>query len=110
MKKYRNSLPLLIVSLVFLSGFSKDRVTAAAPEISISNARIVEGDGGLNTMVVMISLSQPAPGPIKISYATKDGKAKADTDYIATQGIVIFERNEVLKSITIQIVGEVVCE
>jgi hypothetical protein len=81
------------------------------PEVSISDTRIIEGDTGRKIVEVMVTLSQPAPALVTVSFSTRNGTATvAGPDYIAAEGSVTFNRNEVVKWISILIIGERVCE
>ncbi len=79
-------------------------------EISIADKRNPEGNAGHITIEIIVCLSQTAPGPVKVSYSTKDGKAIAGTDYIAAHGIISFEKGDLLKKINIDLIGELLCE
>jgi chitinase len=82
-------------------------VTALA---SIADVQVVEANSGAKNVVLMVTLSQPATGPVKIGYATADGTATSGTDYVAATGTVSFAAGAVSKTITVAIVGDRVAE
>jgi hypothetical protein len=80
--------------------------TSALPDMSISNARLVEGDAGTTNMVFTVSLNAPAPGPLSAHYATADGTATGAVDYLATSGTVSFAAGNTSKTISVPVVGD----
>lgn len=70
------------------------------PAITIAppSAGVREGDAATFT----ITLTKP-PGstPVRVSYATADGTAKAGTDYTATRGILTFSGNELVQTVAV---------
>lgn len=87
-----------------------EEVNAAVPGISITNTRIVEGNGGLREAEVLISISEGTSVSIKVDYSTKNGTAVADSDYVAARGSITFAPGERVKRIKVSIIGEVLCE
>jgi chitinase len=63
---------------------------------------------GYTTKVELtVSLSTPAPvGGISVDYTTRDGTAKAGTDYTAASGTVVFAAGERTKKITVFVAGD----
>jgi len=53
-----------------------------------------------------VMLSEPAPVPVSVRYSTLDGSARADGDYEATKGTLVFEPGEVSKIISVPIKDE----
>jgi hypothetical protein len=100
---------------VCVSTTSPDQVfkitgTTALPEMSISNARRVEGDAGTTNMVFTVSLNAPAPGPITAHYATANGTGTAAVDYLAASGTVSFSAGNTSKTISVPVVGDKLVE
>jgi alpha-tubulin suppressor-like RCC1 family protein len=53
-------------------------------EVSVSDVTVMEGDSGSGRSVrVKFTLSQPYPGPVAITWETRDGTATAGEDYRA---------------------------
>lgn len=56
----------------------------AAPDLSINDITLSEGDTGTTTFTFTVSLSAPAPaGGVTFDIATADGTAQAGSDYVA---------------------------
>lgn len=60
---------------------------------------------GSTTAVFVISLSAALETPVTVAWNTKDGTAKAGTDYEATSGSVTFEPGETQKQIQVVVYG-----
>lgn len=80
------------------------------PAFSIQDSSIVEGDSGTDPLVFIVELSKPSTAPITVHYTTSPGTAKAGSDYIHTSGTLTFAPSELLKTITVLIVGDQVAE
>ncbi|MEP6617242.1 MAG: Calx-beta domain-containing protein [Ginsengibacter sp.] len=122
MKNYK-SISLLLIAVLFISGTDKNRKWAAAlenklsgpkssigigvalPDVSIGDMRVVRGNKGMKPVEVMIILSQKTTSPVTVTYSTKDGNASAGIDYVATSGSVTFAPGEIMKRITVSIIG-----
>ena len=75
------------------------------PRASISYAGTVSEGAG--TMTFTISLSNPSPDIVAVTYATADyGSATAGSDYVAKVGTATFNPGELTKSITVDILDD----
>lgn len=63
---------------------------------------------GATTAVFIISLSAALETPVTVAWQTKDGTAKAGTDYEAASGSVTFEPGETTKQIQVAVYGRAV--
>jgi uncharacterized repeat protein (TIGR01451 family) len=64
---------------------------AAAPQISISDSSVIEGNSGQVAMRFVVSISEDPALPVTVDYGTEDGTATAaGGDYVATNGSVGF--------------------
>lgn len=122
------SLGVFITSLIFFTGFKKNsgqenilteklvgtNNQVVIPEepvtVSIAGTTAIQGDKGERPAKVMVYLSQAATEPVTVKYNTKDGSAKAGSDYVETKGSIRFEPGEVAKWITVPIIGEVAAD
>jgi large repetitive protein len=77
-----------------------------APEISIADASVSEGNAGTSNVNLVVSLSEPSTIPVSVSYATVDATATAAEDYIATSAALRFDPGEVSKVITLVVLGD----
>jgi ELWxxDGT repeat protein len=80
------------------------------PAISISDARVTEGDSGTAVAHFAVSMSNPATQNVTLSYATSGGTAVAGQDYDATSGTITFAPGETSKTIDVIVRGDVASE
>lgn len=79
----------------------------SVPEISISDASIVEGHRGTRTMTFTVTLSQPSNQRVTVTYKTANGTAKtSDRDYVARSGTITFLPGQTTRTITVKINGD----
>jgi hypothetical protein len=76
------------------------------PIITITDASVTEGDGGVRTLTFTVSLTRESSQPVSVHYGTADGTATAGEDYEAASGTLIFAPGETTKTITIVIKGD----
>ena len=78
-----------------------------APELSIDDASVNEGDTGTSaTLTFTVSLTPAATLPVTVDWATSDGTAEAGTDYTAGNGSLTFDEGEETKTITVTVTGD----
>jgi Calx-beta domain len=80
------------------------------PNISISDVALNEGDTGTSDATFGVTLSGATTHRITINYATADATAIQGTDYLSTNGSLIFEPGETTKSFTVSVLGDVLDE
>jgi Calx-beta domain/Carboxypeptidase regulatory-like domain len=80
------------------------------PTVSISDVSILEGNQGSTTFSFNVSLSAASGLSSSVNYSTANGTATATQDYSATNGTVNFAPNEVLKTATVTVNGDLVPE
>ncbi len=71
--------------------------------VSIYDERASEGDGSL---LLPIRLSRPSSQLVTVQYASSDETAQAESDYVSSQGIVIFERGSTEGKIRFQVLED----
>ena len=91
-------------------GTGNDLLQAVGALISISDATIVEGDSGTQTVTLTVTLAQSSVLPVDVTYSTVDGTAVAGQDYSATSGTLTFLPGETEKTISVTVVGDTVGE
>jgi cytoskeletal protein CcmA (bactofilin family) len=77
-----------------------------APAVSIYGTRVAEGNAGIKTISLTVSLSAPVTETVRVSYATLDGSAHEPEDYEKTSGVVEFAPGEMSRSIELHIVAD----
>lgn len=75
-------------------------------KVSIAGTSVIKSDKGQKPVKVMVYLSKPSSETVSVKYSTKDSIAKAGADYVATKGSLTFQPGEVVKWITVQIIGQ----
>lgn len=60
---------------------------------------------GATTAVFIVSLSAALEAPVTVAWQTKDGTAKAGTDYEAASGSVTFEPGQTEKQVQVEVYG-----
>ena len=75
------------------------------PTAYVSDASVVEGDGGATSMAFTLTLS-PGSQPVTVKYATIDGTAVAGLDYEATSGEAVFQPGDGPKTVHVPVMGD----
>ncbi len=75
-------------------------------KVSIQGISLEEGNQGNTDFTFNVSLSEVSSETITVDYATANGSAIADRDYIATNGTLEFAPGETKKIITVEVVGD----
>lgn len=81
-----------------------------SPTVSISDAVVVEGDGGARNAVFTVTLSKAVGLPVTVNYATADATASAGSDYQAASGTLTFAAGQTSRTISVAIVGDLLPE
>jgi hypothetical protein len=76
------------------------------PYIEVRDLAIVEGDAGTREATIEVALDVPPHREVRVDYATSDGTAMSDEDYIAVSGALVFAPGERLKTVTVPIRGD----
>jgi uncharacterized repeat protein (TIGR01451 family) len=80
------------------------------PNLFATSVSIPEGNLGLSTLSIPVTLSRASFGPVRVHYETAAGTASAPGDFIPTSDDLLFAPGETNKSIDISIVGDHVFE
>jgi uncharacterized repeat protein (TIGR01451 family)/CSLREA domain-containing protein len=86
--------------------FCQTITTPAAPQISISDAQVIEGNSGTTTMTFIVTVSAISSSTVTVNYATADQTATAGSDYVATSGTVTFTPGQTTKGVNITVNGD----
>ncbi len=84
--------------------------TPTTPSLSISDARVTEGNAGTVVAAFTLTLSSAPTSPVSVTFATADGTAKAGSDYASNNGTVTFAAGETTKTIAVGVFGDTVQE
>ena len=80
------------------------------PLVSIADVTAVEVNAGVRTVAFTLRLSAKSGRALSVDFATADDTAIAGTDYVATNGTVVFPAGALSKKITVGIIGNTVHE
>jgi Calx-beta domain-containing protein len=83
---------------------------SAAPELSILDVVVPEGNTGTTQAVFTVTLSPAGSEPVTVDYATIDGSATAGSDYVATTGTLTFPVGQTVLTISVPINGDLADE
>jgi len=81
-----------------------------APTLSVDDVEVVEGNGGTTTAQFTVSLSEASGRVVTVDYATADGSATADVDYLPASGQLTFQPGQTTRTIDVAVVGDVSSE
>ncbi|MEY2409547.1 MAG: large repetitive protein [Verrucomicrobiota bacterium] len=82
----------------------------ALPALVISDARGVELNAGARNLTFNLRLSVPSGRAVLVDYATADDTAVAGSDYVRTNGTVIFPPGSILQSVRVPVLGNLTSE
>jgi len=88
----------------------KDDDQARASRLHVEGATLLEGDLGTKQVEIRVSLEPASTSDVKVKYQSQDGMAVAKSDYLPVSGTLDFAPGEVLKTITVDILGDTVPE
>ncbi|MGI9213258.1 MAG: Calx-beta domain-containing protein, partial [Methylococcaceae bacterium] len=87
-----------------------DAAAVVLPTLSISGVKVKEGNSGSSTANATVTLSAASSETVTVNYATQDGTALANSDYIATSGTLSFRPGETSKTLPVSILGDTTVE
>jgi hypothetical protein len=80
------------------------------PAVSIHGTRVTEGNHGLTTTSLVVTLSAAIALPVRISFSTIAGSATEGEDYENASGVIELAPGELTKSIELHIFGDTTAE
>jgi hypothetical protein len=78
--------------------------------VSIGDATVTEGDSGSTEVTATISLDAAADEAITVAWVTGPGSALAGADFVAASGTLTFAPGETSKTITVEVLGDLLVE
>ena len=82
-------------------------VTVVLPQLSLTDATVVEGNLGVTGAVFTVTLSAPLDRPVSFDYATADGTAQAGRDYLAQSGRLVLPPGVLSTQVIVAVLGDV---
>lgn len=93
------------------AGLASTASAFAQVRISVDDVKVIEGDpSGTTPAVFLVRLSGPNGATVTVSWATGSGTAAAPADYATASGIVTFNPGDVSKTISVDVVRDLVVE
>ncbi|HEY6168161.1 MAG TPA: Calx-beta domain-containing protein, partial [Verrucomicrobiae bacterium] len=81
------------------------------PDISIGDATVAEGPAGTTTNAVFsLQLSSASSQTIMVGFAAEPMSANAGSDFLATNGVVVFAPGQTARSIAVTVLGDALNE
>jgi uncharacterized delta-60 repeat protein len=102
-----------IVVAGYIGGAAEDFAVArylGLPGVSVNDVSVTEGDAGTVGATFTLRLTDTYDQPITVDFFTRDGTAKAATDYEARQGTRLFLAGQKTKKVTIFVTGDTLQE
>jgi len=84
--------------------------TPSSPALSIEDVSFNEGNSGIYTKNIPVTLSNPNGNTVTVNYTVSSGTATAGSDYNATNGTLTFSGATSVQNIPIQISGDTTIE
>ncbi len=78
--------------------------------VSITDASIVEKNSGTTNAIFTVSLSAAATSNVTLNYATANGTATTESDYLSASGRLTFSPGETSQTLHIPVLGDTVPE
>jgi hypothetical protein len=89
-----------------IEGSLTGQLRRATPRLSVSDARVVEGDAGLTRMVFTVRIPLAHPRPVGVRFIVADGSASRLQDYVFKQGSLTFQPGETSKQVGVELRGD----
>ena len=80
------------------------------PLLSISATSLLEGNTDKTNASLTISLSAASSLPVTVNFATSNGTALANKDYLSVNNVITFAPGEISKTITVPVLGDTLVE
>ena len=77
-----------------------------APALSIQGIRVIEGNQGVTTVSLSVTLSEPVSQPVRVSFSTVAGSAIEVEDYERASGVIDFAPGELMHAIELHIIAD----
>jgi len=76
------------------------------PLVSIAGARFDEGQNGVRSAELKVTLSEASQSAVSVQYLTQDGSANGSSDYTPTQGALNFAPGDISQTLVLEIRGD----
>ncbi|HTI99788.1 MAG TPA: Calx-beta domain-containing protein [Dongiaceae bacterium] len=76
------------------------------PNLYVLDTAVVEGNSGMTNALMTVQLSAPSGRTITVGFSTSDGTATSRSDYIPTNGLLVFAPGVTAQSFTVSVLGD----
>jgi hypothetical protein len=101
----RNSAPAFS-RLSAIEPLEQRRLMSAAPSVSVGDLTLTEGNEGLRTALVTVSLSAASNKSVAVNFRTENGTAVAGSDFQSAAGTVTFAPGQTSRTVAVPIIGD----
>jgi Calx-beta domain len=79
---------------------------SAAPTLSVGDVTVAEGDSGQKNATFTVTMSETAPSPVTVNYATANDTATQPGDYTQTSGVLTIAPGDTSNTILVPVKGD----
>jgi len=80
--------------------------SVTVPAIAVHDLRVTEGNQGVTTVSLIVTLSAAVAAPVRVSFSTLPGTATEGEDYEKASGVIEFASGELTRVIELHIFGD----
>src|SRR6266700_202312 len=80
------------------------------PTASINDVTLVEGNSGITNANFTVTLTPVSGQTVNINYSTANGTAVAGSDFLPTNGTLIFNPGDLTQTISVPVIGDTLNE
>ncbi|HSK13312.1 MAG TPA: MopE-related protein, partial [Phnomibacter sp.] len=92
------------------NGYVDENCMEGLPLLTLRTYPVKEGNSGITTLQVLVSLDRPAPTQMQFHYHTSDEDATAGLDYVPANGVLIIPQGASAGTVPVGIIGDVIKE
>src|SRR5438874_1923354 len=87
-------------------GYAHATLLTPAPNVTISDVQVIEGNTGTRPATFTVILSEPSNQTVTVNYATANGTATAGSDYQSASGTLTILAGQTSATISVLVNGD----
>ncbi len=92
-------------------GSGNDLIRSENQTLTVGDVTLnAEGDTGTTGVVFTVNLAEAVADVVTVDFTTSDGSATAGVDYVGTSGTLTFQPGDIMRSVTVQVIGDLLIE